>query len=370
MTILVTGATGFLGGALAAELIASRLWPRVLLLVRAANVTLGRERMIQTLRKFAVPEEMLGLLRPEQILCADLSAPASPSPHEDPRLRTVTQVIHCAAVTSFGASQRVFTTNVAGTLRFAKQLRNSAAIERFVYVSTAMICGSEPEAVVREDDHPRATTRHLVHYTQSKAHAETLLRQELPDFPLIVARPSIIVGHTQLGCQPSSSIFWTFRMADALRMITSREDGQIDIVPVDYAARALILLLTKPALAHTTYHISAASASSCRWTEIAAAFDRARGATEARATRYRTVGVRDVARRKPEFNSIFGPCNTAFMMRAIRLYGAFAALNCVFANDRLREEGVTPSPRFSTYLDVCLRTTANLSIAEQMLIDF
>ena len=38
-TILVTGATGFLGGALAADLLATPEWDNVLLLVRAEDAT-------------------------------------------------------------------------------------------------------------------------------------------------------------------------------------------------------------------------------------------------------------------------------------------------------------------------------------------
>jgi hypothetical protein len=33
----------------------------------------------------------------------------------------------------------------------------------------------------------------------------------MQDQPLIVARPSIVVGHTRLGCRPSASIFWYYR---------------------------------------------------------------------------------------------------------------------------------------------------------------
>jgi nucleoside-diphosphate-sugar epimerase len=365
-SILITGATGFLGGALTAELLALPDWDRVLLLVRGETVPQAHERLKQSLLRFGVTEPQLARIRPEQILCADFAEPASFI--DDARLPSIRRVVHCAALTSFGASAKIFTTNVDGTLRFVHHLRQVADIERFLHVSTAMVCGDQPNTVVQEDDYPRADVEHLVNYTESKAQAENLLRMTLPNFPLVVVRPSIIVGHTRLGCKPSGSIFWAFRISDALGMITCREDGYIDVVPVDYAARSLSLLLLKESLAHTTYHISSGLESSCRWPELATAFARARG--ESNATRYHGVHMQQVAERKPEFDKLFGHCNKAFMMRAIRLYGTFAGLNCVFANDRLRAEGGELPPRFSDYLAVCAQSTAHLTVAEQMLIDF
>lgn len=232
-----------------------------------------------------------------------------------------------------------------------------------------MICGTRPGAIVHEDDYPGDAVEHFVSYTRSKANAERQLRM-LPDLPLVIVRPSIIVGHTRLGCQPSGSIFWTFRIADALRMVTSDVAARIDIVPVDYVAQALLLLLRKKTLAHSTYHLSAGPEASCSWADISRAFGQARRVPEAETQRFRTAHLRDIEARRPEFDSLFGRCSQRFVMRAIKLYGAFAGLNCVFSNDRLRAESAGSPPRFSDYLDVCLRSCAHTAIAEQMLSDF
>ena len=366
MSILITGATGFLGGALTAELLASPDWPQVLLLVRAENPAHALARVIQRLKRFAIADEHLARVRAEQIVCVDLATPV-PLP-DDERLRSIRKVVHCAASTSFGANTEVFSTNVDGTLRLARHLQRIASLDRFLYVSTAMICGTRPDTIVHEDDYPHEAVEHFVSYTRSKANAEQQLRT-LPGLPLVVVRPSIIVGHTRLGCQPSGSIFWTFRIADALRMVTSAADGRIDVVPVDYAAQVLLLLLSRKTLAHSTYHLSAGTEASCSWTDVSRAFGRARGAPDAELQSFRTAHVRDIDARRQEFASLFGRCSQRLMMRAIKLYGAFAGLNCVFSNDRLRTEGAGLPPRFSDYLDVCLRSCADTAIAEQMLID-
>jgi nucleoside-diphosphate-sugar epimerase len=376
-TILITGATGFLGGALAAEMLATPEWDNVLLLVRAEDAAHAYQRVVRSLSRFTPDIELLGRLRPEQVLAGDFTQPALFI--EDARLRRIARVVHCAALTSFGANTRVFTTNVDGTLRFVHHLRQVATIERFLHVSTAMICGDQPGRLVREDEYPRARVKHLVNYTESKAEAERLLRLTLPGFPLVVVRPTIIVGHTRLGCAPSGSIYWTFRMADALGMITCGQEARMDVIPVDYAASALRHLLVKERLHNSTYHIAAGEESCCSWQEIAAAFaaTRARaelvavgGGSVAVESGYRTVEFGEIAARRGEFDTLFGPCNKKFMLGAAGLYAGFAALDTVFDPSRLRMEGMPAAPRFTDYLHVCEQSSAAHTIADQGMIDF
>jgi nucleoside-diphosphate-sugar epimerase len=381
-SILITGATGFLGGALAAEMLTSPDWDNVLLLVRAEEPGHAYQRAVRSLARFTTDMDLLSRLRPQQVISGDFTQPAPFI--DDVRLTTIKKVVHCAALTSFGANTRVFTTNVDGTLRFVHHLRQVAKIERFLHVSTAMICGDNPSRVVREDDFPKAKVKHLVNYTESKAEAERMLRLTLPGFPLTVVRPSIIVGHTRLGCSPSGSIYWTFRMADALGMITCTSDSKIDVIPVDYCAQALKLLLEKPTLSHPTYHIAAGDDQSNTWKEIAQSFAKTR--VQARAMQlaggeevmdefvadaaYETVPFEDIAARRGEFDELFGQCNKKFMLGAAALYAGFAALDTTFDISRLRSEGMGPSPRFSDYLGVCEESSSHQTIAEQGLIDF
>ena len=381
-TILITGATGFLGGALAADMLDKPEWDEVVLLVRAEDASHAYQRALRSLARFTSNIELLGRLRRAQVIAGDFTQPAGFV--GDARLTGIKRVVHCAALTSFGANTRVFSTNVDGTLRFVHHLRQVAGIERFLHVSTAMICGDRPARVVQEDEFPRARVNHLVNYTESKAEAERLLRLTLPGFPLYVVRPSIIAGHTRLGCSPSGSIYWTFRMADALGMITCASDARMDVVPVDYAAAALRHLLVQPALAHPTYHISAGEESACTWREIARAFAATRARTlqvamagggdagedEAGEAGYRTVPFAEIAARRGEFDALFGPCNKKFMLAAAGLYAGFAALDTVFDSGRLRAEGMPAAPRFTDYLHVCEKTSAVHTIADQGTIDF
>jgi hypothetical protein len=71
-----------------------------------------------------------------------------------------------------------------------------------------------------------------------------------------------------------------------------------------------------------------------------------------------------------QFPAIFGPCNRRFVLKAARLYGAFASLNAIFDNTRLLGENFDPPPRFADYLSMCVQTSRDVPVAEQMLIDF
>jgi nucleoside-diphosphate-sugar epimerase len=136
-----------------------------------------------------------------------------------PALEEVTHVLHLASNTSFRSVRGVRHTNILGTLTLAHRLRRVVGLQRFMYVGTAYICGDAGGRIVHEDDSPRYGVRHVVEYTSSKAECELLLENTAPELPLVVARPSIVIGHTRLGCLPSASLFWFGRISAAVRAL-------------------------------------------------------------------------------------------------------------------------------------------------------
>lgn len=364
--LLLTGATGFLGGAIVARLIETAEWPSVLMLVRAATPAEGRARIVSLLRSFEVPDAQLARIGTRQIICGDISAADEFA--ADARLERVTHVINCAALASFANHPQIWPVNVTGTLEFARVLRNRSPLQRFLHVGTAMACGVQAPSPVSEDYEPGTDAEHIVDYTASKFACEQKLREELPDLPLVVARPSIIVGHTRLGCKPSPSIFWVFSLAATLRRFTCDLDQKIDVVPVDYCADALLALLRKPVLSHDRYHLSAGPASSTTYGEICDALAPIIGA---RANEpYQKVAYPALARMQDCFDALFGKGNKRLLLRAIRLYGEFAALGITFDNRRTRAEGIPAPVRFADYAALCAESTRGISIYEQMKYDF
>ena len=118
--ILLTGATGFLGGTVLSRLIGTAEWSSVFLLVRAANQTEGRTRVLTTLRSFDVPLALFQRVEERQIICGSLSDVTGFA--KDPRLPQITHVINCAAIASFANHSQIWPVNVEGTLQFARLL--------------------------------------------------------------------------------------------------------------------------------------------------------------------------------------------------------------------------------------------------------
>lgn len=186
---------------------------------------------------------------------------------------------------------------------------------------------------------------------------------------LALARPSIVVGHTRHGCAPSSSIFWVFSMGLMLQKFMCSMEDRIDVVPVDYCADALLMLLNCSARAGDVVHISAGEENSVRFADI----DRAMALALEKAPvgdKYAQVNYDTLVRMRRELKVIFGPCNERLMLKAMRLYGEFARLNVRFSNDKLLSMGMAKPPRFTDYIARCVQTTQGLSIPEQMAVDF
>jgi len=261
--VFLTGVTGFLGGAFLSDLLESSFDGSVVCLVRADDQETAEERTRRSIARFG---NYTRLPKNVRVLRGDVT---SEDWHAAGELNDVTHVLHLAASTSFGNHRGIRETNVGGALSVAQAMRGRR-IERYIHTGTATICGGDPPNVVHEDDYPELEANHLVPYTRSKAEAERMLAQYYEDLPIVVARPSIVVGHTRLGCRPSGSIFWVLRAVDALRFISWDPNNRIDVIPVDWAAGALTHLLLAPRLQHNRYHVSAGSGSAVRWKQLAA----------------------------------------------------------------------------------------------------
>lgn len=363
-TVLLTGATGFLGGALAAELLDRRHDMEPLFLIRACDARTARERLLCSISRFGVSPRAYERAAESTILCGDLSTFSTLT--SDPRFKRVTHVLNCAAAVSFAWKRQVWTTNVDDTLGFAQCVAQLPVLYRFLHVSTAMVCGAATNRTVHEDEFPGAA-RQFTLYTKSKAEIERRLPPVL-DGALTVVRPSIILGHSRLGCTASPSLFWLFRMIHGARRVPFAPLNRIDIVPVDYCARAIVHLLFKQTLAHSRYHVSAGPQASCSFAEIDAAYSQACG--EAMPSDLAQFDIGDLPVLEQHFQSWFGPCDPKRAAGAIRIYRAFAGLNVTFDNARALQDGIAPPPRFVDYISACVRTGQRESILEQMMSDF
>ncbi|MFL9873674.1 SDR family oxidoreductase [Paraburkholderia megapolitana] len=363
-SLVLTGATGFIGGSVLATLVNAGLLDRVICLVRGTSAAHALARLRMSAVRSGLPRYRAERLTQANVIVGELGGEFSAA--DEARLAGASHVINCAAPASLSTHARQLDMNVRDTLRFASRFACSKTLQRFVHVSAAMACGTRCSAVVPESLFGYGESRHLVPHTQIQREAERLLRLTYPRLPMVVVRPSTVVGHTVLGTSPSARSFWVFRVVHAARRFAARAVSRIDVVSVDDCARALTLLTVKPRLAYDTYHVSA-GANAATITQIVNAMDEATGTSGKRYSMCAPRELRAIAR---ETTGGERAPHSHLVERALGLYAGFAQLDYVFDNRHLREEiGFDPLP-FTDYLNECVRTSQGIGIVEQMKRDF
>lgn len=366
-SILITGATGLLGGAVLSDALRHRPDLCWTVLVRSTSEAEGRRRVAARLARFSDEATGFALTSRLRMLPGDLFSLAEADPVE---LAGTTHVLHLAADTSYWSKDSNWRVNFDGTMVLAGLASRLPRLQRFLHVGTATICGRNAPPLVREDAYPHPDAEHIVHYTHAKAYTETALAERFPALPVVVARPSIVAGHSTLGARPSASIFWFIRAAEALSLVTCDPRGGIDIVPSDWTAAALLHLLLKPELAHCTYHLSAGIGARSFWPALAEAFAVARGNGSAPNYPDR-FSLAEPAVLRERFRARFGrgDARLALMLKAARKYYEFCALDVTFDNSRLLAEGMALPPSLSDYLAKCLANPPGQSVMDAFLDD-
>lgn len=178
MRIFITGASGFVGGAAARDLVRDH--------------------------------EVLALSRSEASDAAIRETGATPVRGDldsvtPELLKGVDVVVHCAAkVDSWGPMKEFFRVNVEGTKRLLDASRK-AGVKRFIHIGTeaALFHGQD---MVRLDEKAPLSFNSPFPYSRSKAHAERLVRNaNAPEagFATIVLRPRFVWGPGDKTLLPS-----------------------------------------------------------------------------------------------------------------------------------------------------------------------
>ncbi|HVN30739.1 MAG TPA: NAD-dependent epimerase/dehydratase family protein [Thermoanaerobaculaceae bacterium] len=183
-TFFVTGATGFIGSRLVAEL------------VRRGHVV----------RALARPTSSREGLEDERItvVVGDIGAPASLRAG----MEGCSGVFHLAAYARNWARDpsTFFELNVGGTRNVLAAARASG-VARIVLTSTIVTFGPTPPGVVGDEEMPRSTPRFFTEYEESKAAAEReALRQAADALPVVIVNPTRVYGSGKLTEGNSTTI--------------------------------------------------------------------------------------------------------------------------------------------------------------------
>lgn len=248
-SILLTGATGFLGGALARELLTGTRATLVCLVRPSATAGESAGRLWRHLASRGVERRMFDSR--VRIVEGDLAAPRLGlcDASLDGLSREIDAVVHAGAavnwVYSYGALRAV---NVAGTLELLRLACRHRPIP-FHFVSSLSVAYSTraPRQVDETyDPLPHVRGQHLG-YAQSKVVAESLVREAGErGLPIRIYRPALISGDSRTGAFNRDDVIAAL-IQGCVRMGTAPDlDWKLDSLPVDVVARAVVSLANHP----------------------------------------------------------------------------------------------------------------------------
>lgn len=219
-TVLITGATGFVGSALAATFLARSM--RVIALVRDDPKGGRTRRAIDEASQgfgLSIASSMtthLQILNVDEVLLADNADSIG-----HPALAEVTEVWHCAAEMSYTPRSLTtsFKTNVGITCALYLAVNTYALrCRRFYQVSSAYVSGAVNGQITET---LRWNADCLNPYQVTKWSAEVALKalSDTGRVPVTLFRPSIIVGHEQTGWVKRNG-FGVYMFADVMEAVT------------------------------------------------------------------------------------------------------------------------------------------------------
>jgi len=256
-SILLTGATGFLGAFVLADLL-RQTSARLFCLVRAGGESAARQRLVDNLRRYQLWQpEFADRLQP---VPGDLTQPCFGLSQSDyaSLAGSVQAVLHNGAVVNFVYPyERLRPANVAGTLAVLRLAADFGL--PLHYVSTVSVFDSRPyfdRRTIFEGDAPGHAAGLMYGYAQSKWVAERLvLAARARGLAAAVYRPGTVIGDTRSGIWNSGDYLGRF-ITGCIQLGAAPElDQTLSLTPVNFVSRALVHLLRQPESLGQTFHL-------------------------------------------------------------------------------------------------------------------
>jgi NAD(P)-dependent dehydrogenase (short-subunit alcohol dehydrogenase family) len=247
LNYFVTGATGFIGRHLLAELLERE--GTIYVLVREGS----RGKLDALLQRLGAPAGRI------QAVSGDLSRPGlGVGSFDEP----IDHLFHLAAVYDVEADEEASErANVDGT-KHVIEFANAHDVGRFHHVSSIAVAG-EYHGVFQEDMFDEGQ-RLPHHYHRTKYESERLVREGV-EAQTLIYRPGIVVGHSETGeMDKIDGPYYYFKVLQKLRYalpewfpLAGPQGGETNIVPVDFVAKAMDHLAHLPdsELPSDTFHL-------------------------------------------------------------------------------------------------------------------
>ena len=203
------------------------------------------------------------------------------------RLASEVDIIqHAAQVTYLAVDERFAeAVNIRATREALELARAASHLRAFVHHSTAYVSGDRRGLVLESELDEGQSPRNIVEKT--KLRAEKIVRAASRDVPVIVLRPTLVVGDSQTG--DVDRLDGPYLLV--LLMLTAPPDfaipmptegnARIDMVPVDWVARVAVEIGRDPRAIGKTFHLVDPKQHTVR--DIFAILARAAGRKTARA---------------------------------------------------------------------------------------
>src|ERR1700732_4172541 len=266
MAIFVTGSTGYLGSYLVAGLLREHR-DMLNLLVRAKSEQEARERLWKSLQlHFEFSEFSEYLNTRVRIFLGDLTNERFGLPDDvyHDLVDSTESIVHCAASLNRKSERQCLNVNLRGALeviQLARRAQNRNGLRRYSQVSTVAVAGRRQDEIVAEDASIDWARSDYDPYPRTKKFGEHMVHQLLPDVPVTIFRPAIVLGDSRWPQTSQFDMVQAFDVLARLPVLPLRPDDRIDIVPANYVGKAIVTIHQKEQPAPDIYHLSSGTSS-------------------------------------------------------------------------------------------------------------
>jgi len=261
MAVFLTGATGYIGSYLATNLLRDHT-EKVACLVRAESTEKAHQRLWKSLQlHMSFDEFQTHLADRIDVYLGDLTQPdLGLGDNKDRLVHSMESVIHCAASLNRKSAKSCLNVNLRGTLEVVKLARSAHehhGLRRFSDISTVAVAGHRKDEVVTEDKSIEWSRSDYDPYARTKKFCEHMVHQLMPDVPITVFRPSIVLGDSRFPETTQFDMVRAFVMLAKMPVLPLNPDWRVDIVPANFVGDAVVTLHQKDKPKHSAYHLSA-----------------------------------------------------------------------------------------------------------------